>query len=454
MPGEEEDYTGGKLTFSPDDGIFLNTFSSFGEGMKNISLEASDFDRLYGVTTEGAPVTLENCQIVSPSYKRKKGGVAAPLEMRWGYLLVGHHFEEAISFDRIRTTYPLLDQWSQMSGISYSGSFIEDSSPTVSAGDTFTINYTFPESLSADIGDFELKLLVNADFSIGSTAGAEIDETHYFDIIPQHGQIGVESAIDQTGSIQDFLTLAIGKEIRVSKIIGKLEEDQAYHDIVVYFDSQFDFEIPDSVHSQRMTFKLEDIENKFESVLQKWFEKYNEFEDTYHLYFSSLYNKRMHVNTQLLTLMQALEAYHRKTSEDKYLPEEEYEEFYEEFVDQLPEDLPQDFRSHLIHGTLRYANEYSLRKRLLDIVNKHEPVFDNLDVVSKERISETVNTRHYLTHYDEDIEVETGGEEIWNQIQILRIIVETVLLSEIGLSKGKIVETIEQKYAERMFGPS
>lgn len=449
-PGEEDNYAGGKVAFSPENGIVLNTFSSFAEGMTTMRLDASDFDRLYGVTTDGNPVTLDTCQVVSSDYKSKKGGSAATLEMKWQYLLIGHHFDDDIVFDRVRVTYPLLDSWSQVSGVNYSGSFFENPSATVSAGDTFNIEYVFPESKTANIGDFELKLLVNANFSIGKTSGAEINETHYFDFIPHDEVIGVETAIEQTGVLQDFLTLAIGKEIRVSKIIGRLKADQGYNDINVYFNTSHHFEVPDSIHPHRMIFTQNDIEDKFDTVLQKWFQKYDDLENTYNLYFSSLYDQQMYLNVQLLTLMQALEAYHRATSEDKYLPEEEYDKFYETIVERLPADLPEDFRSHLEHGTLKYANEYSLRKRLLNILDQHDSIFQSMDIVSEEKLSEAVVTRNYLTHYDENIESVPQGKQMWNQIQVLRVMVESVLLSEIGLSEDQIVENIEEKYAERI----
>lgn len=449
-PKDEDNPVGGKVTFSPEDGISLSTYSSFGEGIHSVSLRASEFDKLYGMTTNGNAITLDNCQIVSGGFSSKRSGRASTLDIKWQYMFIGHHFEEEIEFDRLRATYPLLDHWSQISGVSYSGNLIENTPSTVSAGDKFNINYEFPESLSADVDDFELKLLVNANFKTGDISGAEIEESHYFDIIPKDDKIGIESCLDRAGSLQDFLTLATGEEIRVSNLIGKLEAERGYHDVDIYFDSKHDFDVPDSIHPHKMAFTLDDIKNNFELSLQKWFGKYDQLEDTYNLYFSSIYNGRMSLNTQLLTLMQALEAYHRITSEDKYLLEEKYQGFYEEMVNNLPNDLPEDFESHLINGTLKYANEYSLRKRIFDIISQNKKIFDNMEIVSEDAISKSVDTRNYLTHYDKDSKIETEGTELWNQVQMLRSIIEAVLLCEIGLPDEKISENIDSRYGERL----
>lgn len=450
-PEDPENVIGGIARYTPEEGIYLEAFSSFDTGMGNIETTPSDLEILHGITTEGRAATLRECTSISPRFRSTQYGSANPMDSSWNYLAIGRHFGNQIELDRIRVTYPLLAEWAQISGVSISGSFLEGDSPTVSAGDTFNINYEFPDSKSANINDFELKLLVNAEFKVGqSTGGANVEETTYFDLIPKDRMMSLEEGIEKINKIQDFLTLGIGKEVRPSKIIGRVENEKdkrKFDDVDIYFHSQYDFEVSDSAHPQKMNFTFDDIEDSFEQTVKSWFEKSDSLSSVYNLYFSSKYNNRMYIQTQLLTLTQAIESFHRKTLDDSYISDEEFEDLYLNLVNQIPEDLPEDFKQHLKHGPLKYANEYSLRRRLRDIIETYDDIFDEIDIISNAKISEVVNARNYLTHYDAEIGANTNSEIIWDHIQMLRAIIEGILLYQLNIPEEAIITRLNQRYA-------
>jgi hypothetical protein len=156
----------------------------------------------------------------------------------------------------------------------------------------------------------------------------------------------------------------------------------------------------------------------------------------------------MYLQNQLLSLTQAIETYHRREIGGQYLSDDEFEEFYDELCEVIPDQFDESFQDHLQKGTFRYANEYSLRKRLSQLVSEQENILDELPMDIEASVNEIVNTRNYLTHYDEGISPRADTDELHPLILRLRAILETVLLSNLGIPEDQIVERLKQRYSE------
>ncbi|WP_237713400.1 HEPN domain-containing protein, partial [Halococcus hamelinensis] len=65
-------------------------------------------------------------------------------------------------------------------------------------------------------------------------------------------------------------------------------------------------------------------------------------------------------------------------------------------------------------------------------------------------VNEIVNTRNYLTHYDESISPRADTDELHPLILRLRAILEAVLLSNLGIPEDQITERLQQRYSELM----
>jgi len=449
LPENPDEKVGGIASFSPSDGVSLELFSTLNEDpeyMGSGNVFRPDF--IHGITTEGERVTLKNCIRGSYSMSSSQGTGVANSSYQAISLLSGAHFTEQINFDRFRVQFPLLTKWAGVTGVNYSGSVFEGGE--VSAGDTFEITYEFPESITAELEDAELKLIFNADFNMGRVGGVSIDEEVYFDIIPDSDQVSYNDSIDYSGTLQDFITLATGKEVQASMMIGRLEREEqpGYNDVEVLFSTSGDLKLPDSLHPLKANFVLADIVDDFSELMNNWFQHYEELEPVYNLYFSVQYNSEMYLQNQLLSLTQAIETYHRREIGGQYLFDDEFEEFYDELCEIIPDRFDESFQDHLEKGTFKYANEYSLRKRLSQLVSEQENILDELPMDIKASVNEIVNTRNYLTHYDEGISPRADTDELHPLILRLRAILETVLLSNLGIPEDQIVERLQQRYSE------
>ncbi len=122
----------------------------------------------------------------------------------------------------------------------------------------------------------------------------------------------------------------------------------------------------------------------------------------------------------------------------------------------IPPDLDPGFKQSLKKGRLRYANEYSLRKRLHELAHHLAPYLPlRFLAESGDRnafVEKATDTRNYLTHYDPELreKAATNGAELYELGKKLCAILDALLLEEIGFEQDQIREMLRKnsKYAD------
>ena len=115
----------------------------------------------------------------------------------------------------------------------------------------------------------------------------------------------------------------------------------------------------------------------------------------------------------------------------------------------IPEKYDNSFKDHLRDGTFKYANEYSLRKRLNIIEEQYGGILSVLPVNFSEKISPIVDARNDLTHPEtEEDEPETS--DLIHYSDILEVVLEVVLLKEVELSDEHVKRKIQVRYEDRL----
>ena len=159
----------------------------------------------------------------------------------------------------------------------------------------------------------------------------------------------------------------------------------------------------------------------------------------------------MYLQHQFLSLIQAIEAYHRRKFEGKYLSDEKYEPIYKKFEGIINKLGIEDPFKDALKSKLKYGNEYSLIKRLRDLFEKYREIFDNFIDDRVAFINKVKDTRNYLTHYDKNLmENAVDGEQLYYVTQQLKIVIVICLLSELGFNfkeiKNLLVRNRRYKY--------
>lgn len=181
------------------------------------------------------------------------------------------------------------------------------------------------------------------------------------------------------------------------------------------------------------------ISTTFQNIVERWFELQSSLEPIVNLYLQSQENS--YLDNSFITLMQALESYHRTFHDGIYIEQDHYDsETYPRLTNAIPQTLPDPLRQKL-RNTLRYANEYSLRRRLTDlaILLPNHQVFSRFSTARASAfIGETVDTRNAITH-----QLSTDrltGARLYNAIAHWREALFALILEQLGFNESAIVQ--------------
>jgi hypothetical protein len=183
-----------------------------------------------------------------------------------------------------------------------------------------------------------------------------------------------------------------------------------------------------------MLFKFTDIEQNAGSIINKWMIAYDSIDSVLNLYFLSKFGRHKFWENKFLYLVQGVESYHRRTSNETWLDQADYDSIVETMISNCPDKYKEDFSKKL-----KYGNELSLAKRLKNLMSPFKKLF----YPGKKRkytIRKIVDNRNYLTHYDkESIQKLENGIKLPELCTTLEILLQLHLLKEIGLTDDKAI---------------
>ena len=410
LPDKPEKQVSGTLRFTPNEGAILDLIGSFRDTKDTLKPEI-----ILGISN-GKKITLHKC------FETKPNNVSVPESLSFyaDEVFVGAHFQksEDIKFRKLCIRYSYLDEWVNIFEFN-----ITDEKEMV-------IKYKKPEPIQASIGeDYKIFIVFQVTIVQKETS---IKQRTYIRIEPS-----VEKSLEEYWNImrliQNFLSLGVTEPVYPLTITGRTEANNS--PVEIYYHSPEISKVPKTLG---MLFTFKDISDRFEIFLKNWFEKADTLGPVYDLYFGTLYNPRMYLQHQFLSLIQAIEAYHRRKFEGKYLSDEKYEPIYKKFERIINKLGIEDPFKDALKSKLKYGNEYSLIKRLKDLFEKYREIFDNFIDDRDAFINKVKDTRNYLTHYDKKLRSIADGEDLYRITQKLKTILQICLLHELGFDKEEI----------------
>ena len=198
--------------------------------------------------------------------------------------------------------------------------------------------------------------------------------------------------------------------------------------------------------SANMYFTLEDAHQTLPQCLQNWFvnsEKLNRVLQMYNWAIS----RKLFVDEQFMIYIRAVEVCHRLMYDGTFMDKGLFDDVKKQLKNPVRELLPSDTNKELrrrIYENLNWANSFSLKDRLYDIQERHQPHSKRLFEKYDPFVEDVVNTRNYLTHfverYREKAKLEL--EDLYIMRERLRIILEVCLLSELELDDSELQRII------------
>lgn len=188
-------------------------------------------------------------------------------------------------------------------------------------------------------------------------------------------------------------------------------------------------------------------------VVNNWFVDTNIIRPVIDLFFGLLESDRSYDRFAFLGLAQALESFHRSTENGGYIDESTHLKIWnrlfsstpDNLYDAVPVEIRDDFRQALKQSS-RYAYQYSLRKRLKELLaSLDEPLQALVCEKPKDFVEKIVNERNYLTHLDKNSHEKRFDEtKLIPLIRRLRILLTILLLKRLGIESKTIKENLQK----------
>lgn len=430
LPSEPEKKLQGTLKYQPNQKIYLETLGFFGDFTS--FNEPKQFEIIHGIDLNNKPITLVNCLQIGismrfPGYQEGKYFTHM--------FLIGEHFPslEKIHFKEIYASLAYLDEWINIYGfkIGISPENIRE----------FSIEYHLPQEIIAKINEScSVSIYFACDFTIPLIVKKELHPKQKALFRVKYSESrDYKEFLKIIHLFQDFLTFATGERSFPLEVYGITREDGDKIDF--FYNPVSRIDTPKEVMPHEMIFTFIEISDSFEERLKNWFDRAGILRPVYILYFTTRYHSFLYTENRFLNLIQAIETYHSRICDKKYIPSEICNAVRDKLIEAIPNySIPEysDFKTSLI-ARLNFINEYSLRKRLKSLLSDVNEVFHFFIENPNEFIDKVVDTRNYLTHYSMSAESSAvRGKDLFYLTEKVKILVEIILMRELGFSCDEI----------------
>lgn len=433
-PGAEDKKIPGNLRVLDGGAVDVDFLGNMdGETFDPLLLTSDAPNRIIGLVEKHGYVTLENC-----SYRSKNtslfGGVSKST-VTASHLLIGCHLDqkELFAFNEFRFSVDGLEEWLSVGAIR-----ITYSDDGVGA----TINFGLPPMKSVD-GNFN-------GFSLSFDFGGSLPGLN-----PKQAQVTLKAFVrvrsETLRSFTDFVEIAyqtiqfmrlvLGEKLSICEAF--VTRDDLKHDFsngkqpniqlpVFYQSLPFDPKVPE-IKTYRMLFLFPPAEHRFAQMLRNWFTMYELFSPALGLYFSAFADQHKYLDQRFLSLVQALETLHRRTTARYRLPREEYKTLKAKLIENCPE-AHKDWLSQ----RLNFANEIFLVDRLKELITPFEVLLGDADSIDR-MTTKMKHTRNYLTHFDPSLKAKAAkGRDLWLLCERAEALFCLHLLHRIGLTQEEL----------------
>lgn len=240
-------------------------------------------------------------------------------------------------------------------------------------------------------------------------------------------------AIGQTVSIKDVVASNGAIREKSHPFKGTVLEQGA---LIFYSSIPYTPDRP-KINKNDMLFCFSHLKDCSAQIFGNWLDAYRKLDPAISIYFSAVSGGHNYLDRKFIALVQALEIYHRKTSNERLMPEDAYKKLSETLLNCCPKD-----NEEWLKGKLSFGNEISLKCRLKYLIAPFEGLFDKHENIGK-LIKNIGDTRNYHTHYDRSLETrEINGEDLWKLCMKVEAIFQLILLQELGLKLTDIESVV------------
>lgn len=446
LPGKPENANSGVLTIKELGIIYLEIINGAFEYPSK-----SSYEIICGIVND-IYVTLLNCQLIEEEVVLGK----RPIRTNWSIETAITNSQadentEEIYFDWVQLYMEGLNEWFDFKGI------IIDWKNQHYPFDRHTIHCTHQHVgviyKSDDFTvscDCELLMKPNPQFFYSTLPQFEVDEIllknkAYFNIFFTNST-GLNKIKEIIKIIHRFMCFAMDSAVSIESIegfIGLRGSSEMKKISKLFYQTEPYRIVETNIRRSDFLFELDDVQSNPSNIFVKWFEINNIGKNAINLYFSSKFNYFKFIESDFLSIIQGIETLHREVSKEKnsesIMSKGELKNLINEIINICDKKYHQIIREKLSH-----ANEPTLRDRLNSIINEFQELFGGCEI-SRKIIIKIVDTRNYLTHYDEKYKnrASTGADLVILTIK-LEALFQIYLLNILGFS-NQLIQKIAEK---------
>lgn len=366
--------------------------------------EPEPIKRIVGYLEEGAFVTLDDCHCRRMSSSVDTSRTFDDISRSYVDVMrvfkgVAYRENEIPRFDTLTFSIEGIDEWIQISGFETDYQFENHSA---------TISYKLPADVPVRL-DNGMELLIAFSWKptvILNKREAGIMQKTKFHLISQEGR-ELEDFMSIAKSITIFLCFVLDEIVcldSISTVFDTLEQDvrrlrMEEFPVEVYCRSWPHSKNDSEIYQHNMLFEFEKIQSDIESMINKWIDVYEQITPAFHFYLWTQMGAYPYSEVKFLTLIQGLEAYHRKMFNE---------------------------------------NRMNLRNRIEEIIEPFKDIIGT-DEERQELITSVMDTRNYWTHYNPELESKVAKG--WN-LEVLCSKIEALFqlhfLQLLNFSQGEI----------------
>jgi hypothetical protein len=271
-----------------------------------------------------------------------------------------------------------------------------------------------------------------SDISVKTTASVRIAASEPQDL---------DWFLAQLGKITTLLSLMAGSPMAPIHLAAKTSADEEVEVLVALKEStQCAFRRGHEFFLVRDTMGA-----TLDDVFSRWFAKYDAIETPSQLALSVLNSESLWLHVEFLSLMQALEGFHRAIQPDAvYATDAAYKEVERALYAAIPSSVGEDHRKAL-KSRIKYGNQISLRKRLDVLAQRLLPSIRSKLFGGSNKVPKGwVETRNYFTHWDQE-----SREDVLDPLQIhrasarMRLWIRVLYLDLVGIPSEKIEAALD-----------
>lgn len=407
--------------------------------------EVRTYPVVHGTTTSSEFVSMLQASSAGGGFHFGQAGLRQRERLISSWLLVGAHVAADTCYSEMQVRIPGLQFWIGRSGVRQT---ILAKTESSAAGVIYQVDGLPEEVTVIPSADAVLGWGIGSVFAGDLVSEISVKTSAYLRIGANKPQ-QLEWFFAQLTKATTLLSFLAGSPMAPDQISVTLADSDVEADVLVALREA---KYCDHEHLHDFFMLRNDMECDLGAAFSKWFELYDSVALPSQLAASVFNSKELWLHVEFLSLMQALEGFHRSTMPGTYTSDEEYECIRQVIANCIPKEVATDHRAAL-KKRIEFGNEVSLRKRLDALVQRIPVELREQILGGKGTIPQSwVDTRNYYTHWDPaSRETVLDGLGMRRACVRLRLLLRVLYLDLVGIPATAIAKSLRNTNSESQY---